>query len=259
MPERIEVQIMVEKLNQCYKGKILKQINFCSGRYITHSLPKNYKVFNKALPLKIKNFNVKGKFIWITFDKSDWIIFITLGLTGHFKYNEDGKYCRYRCEMQNGKFCMDDMRNFGTISFVEGKDVLEKKLKSIGPDVFNKQFTLSVFKNIIENQKPDKLLGIFLLEQKHLAGIGNYLRCDILYTARLSPFRTIKSLTITDIGRLYRSIKKIIKESYRQQLKKGLHEYNFLVYKRKITLKKEPVAHEKIGSRNIYWVPRVQK
>ena len=259
MPERIEIQIMVETLNKKYKGKEIQKINICSGRYTKHGSPKDYNKFIKLLPLKIKKFKVKGKFIWLTFHNCNWIIHFTLGLTGHFKYDENGKYCRYQFILDKGKFCMDDMRNFGTLSFTNDEKFLENKLKKLGIDVFSKDFTYKNFKEKISEVKKDKLIGMILLEQKYISGIGNYLRADILYTAKISPFRTIKSLKKNDIKILYRSIKNVINESYKQQKRYGLHGYDFLVYKMRKTKRNEDVSHELIGKRHIYWVKSVQK
>jgi DNA-formamidopyrimidine glycosylase len=258
MPERVEVQIMIENLNKLFKGRILKSITICTGRYVKHGKPHDFLKFKRKLPLKIKQFNVKGKFIWINFINSDWIITITLGLTGHFKYNEDGKYCRYQFTTDNGKFTMDDMRNFGTLSFSDNKEKLDKKLKSIGIDIFTTEFKLKQFKTIIKKQKAGKLIGIFLLEQKYISGIGNYLRSDILYNASISPFRIVSFLSDNDIKKLFYSIIKIVGKSYKIQKKNGLHSYPFLVYKQKKTKKLENVSHDMIGKRFIYWVPNRQ-
>lgn len=262
MPERIEIQLMIEELNRRYKNKILKKLSICSGRYTKHGAPTLYNSFVKYLPLKIKQFNVKGKFIWITFHNSSWIIYVTLGLTGHFKYEGNAKYCRYQFITNKSTFCMDDMRNFGTLSFIDDPSKLEKKLNSIGSDVFIKSFTLSNLRciiNSIVDKKKDMMIGIFLLEQKYISGIGNYLRSDILYDASISPFRSLTSLSDDNIKILHKSIHKIVKKSYKIQKKNGLHSYPFLVYKQKKTKNMENVSHDMIGKRFIYWVPSKQK
>ena len=46
------------------------------------------------------------------------------------------------------------------------------------------------------------------------SGLGNYLCSEILYKSKLSPYRTLKSLTRKDIDNLCYSIKYIIKLSY---------------------------------------------
>jgi formamidopyrimidine-DNA glycosylase len=125
-----------------------------------------------------------------------------------------------------------------------------------------KSFTLSNLRRIINSivdKKKDMMIGIFLLEQKYISGIGNYLRSDILYDASISPFRSLTSLSDDNIKILHKSIHKIVKKSYKIQKKNGLHSYPFLVYKQKKTKKMENVSHTMIGTRFIYWVPSKQK
>ena len=82
-------------------------------------------------------------------------------------------------------------------------DLLDKKLASIAPDIMDMK--IEVFTDII-NRYPNKLIGLALMNQKIISGIGNYLRADILWMAKVSPFRHIKDLESTDINRIYKSI-----------------------------------------------------
>ena len=259
MPERVEIQLMIDNINKKFSNSTLSNFTICSGRYKHHGFPLNYHKFKQNLPLIINKINCKGKFIWLTFksNSQNWIIFITLGLTGHFE-TERKKHCHYIFNTNNGKFYIDDVRNFGTIQFINNNKNLEKKLLSLGPDVLTSKITDMQFINIIRKQKQDKVIGQILLDQKIISGIGNYLRSDILYVSKISPFRKLKSLSNKDIKNILKAIKNVIKNSYTQQKKKGLHQYNFLVYKRKITDKKEHVATNIVINRAIYWVPKIQ-
>lgn len=269
MPEGVEVKLYVENINKKFKNKKITDIKFISGRYIRHSLPENYKKFIKDLPLKIRRVECKGKFIWIEFIKSDWIIFITLGLTGRLLFDKD-KNTRCIFKTDKKSFYFNDILNYGTISFTNDYNVLQKKLDKLGVDVLSKKFTYNNFYNAIKKQKSNKIIANVLSEQNIISGIGNYLRSDILYLSEISPFRELKDLTDNDIKTLYKNTKKIVKRSYKCQLKRGIKCINgskmancndkFYVYKRKVTAKGEKVNHDKIGKeRYIYWVKYVQK
>ena len=144
------------------------------------------------------------------------------------------------------------MRNFGTMKLCNRCD-LEKKLKKLGPDVITDKITARDFIDIVRSTKQDKLIGLFLLNQNKISGIGNYLRSDILFHAKISPFRTLKSLSDKDLEVLLKSINHIICHSVNMQLKNGIYAYNFLVYNRKETKNGDKVIREKIGKdRNIY-------
>jgi formamidopyrimidine-DNA glycosylase len=258
MPESIEIKIMCETINKTFKDTILNEFNICSGRYIKHGFPNKYNDFIKCLPLNIDKLYYKGKFIWIKFRDSNWIIMITLGLSGHFTFNKK-THSHYEFKTNKGIFYIDDVRNFGTIRIIDDINNLNKELSKKGIDVFD--IKKNDFIEIINKLKPETMIGIMLLNQKYISGIGNYLRSDILYHAKISPFRKIKDLSNIDINNLYKSIKYIIKKSYDEQTKKGLHNYNFLIYGIKDNTKNKKGHISKrtlIGDRYIYWSPSIQ-
>ena len=89
MPEGPEVKNLVKWLNKDLKNKKLINIKIHSGRYKKHGPPKN---LNKLVyPLIIDKVNCHGKFIYLTLKNSDLVIFITLGMSGWFVY-ENSKY-----------------------------------------------------------------------------------------------------------------------------------------------------------------------
>jgi formamidopyrimidine-DNA glycosylase len=110
-----------------------------------------------------------------------------------------------------------------------------------------------------------------LLNQTLIAGIGNYLRADILWYAKLSPFRTINSLSSKDWKQLYNSIIQITWFHYNFtkaiKLKKitdikffNKHiDIDFFVYQQKQDIYGNPVTREFLDTRSIHWCPKYQK
>lgn len=213
MPEGIEVKILTECLDQQFSGKIIKKIEILSGRYIKHKLPDNFKEFEKDLPLKIVHIKCKGKFIYIECE-NDWYIFNTLGMTGIWQmYSDD--HTRLSLEFTDKSILyFSDIRNFGTFKFVKGKEGLNKKLKELGLDIFStKEFT---DKNFIEklDKYPEKTLPEVLMNQKLFSGIGNYIKAEALYHAKLSPHRTVNSLTEKEKKELFKKICYVVYTAY---------------------------------------------
>ena len=123
------------------------------------------------------------------------------------------------------------------------------------------------------------------------SGLGNYLAPEILYRSKISPYRTIDSLTNSDITNLYNETRKTLKlcylsnhvgymtqfgdyiEKHKIEVQKGIlpdfqrkiklkkdEQFDFYVYQRK----KDPLGNDVIISkiikdRSTYWVPSVQK
>ena len=252
MPEGPEVRKMVDKL-QKYDNAKIKNIQILSGRYKRHGKPKLMNKFLKTLPVKIDSINVKGKFVWIIL-KNNWSIWITLGMTGKFvSYNT--KHSHIRFTTTKGTFYLNDMRNFGTVTFCEDPACLEKKVDCLGPDLIVDKPAKNYLCKKIEKTKSNKIIADYLLDQSVLAGVGNYIRADAMYMAGVYPFKNIHSLTGKECKKLQESIRKILNKNYR--LKNRSHK--FLIYGKVLTDKGKRVTCTNHLGRAIYWVVTHQK
>ena len=80
-----------------------------------------------------------------------------------------------------------DMRKFAKIVLVDTDKILElPEIKKLGIDAMDPKFNLQKFTEILEKRK-NKPIGIVLMEQESIAGIGNIYRSEILL-ARLGNF-----------------------------------------------------------------------
>jgi len=115
---------------------------------------------------------------------------------------------------------------------------------------------------------PNKQVGDFLMEQKYISGIGNYLRAEILYHAKIRPDRALSSLTHLETETLYRYALKTIVESYSYG---GLTIENYWspdgrrgTFPKQVYGKTEDpygnpvVTNSTKGDRTVHWVPAVQ-
>ena len=258
MPEGPQVYYMVNELNKKFKNSNLIDLKISGGRYTRHGLPNNYKNFLTKLPTKIINFNCKGKLIWINF-KNDYNLVIILAY-GHFRLEKNinnNKHYYYNFITNKGTFFIEDPRNFATLDFVNSND-LEKILNKRGPSIIDGKLKKKQFIEIIKSFSPNKEICIALLDQNKISGIGNYIRADALYLAKISPYRKIKDLNENDINNLYKSLLIVINKSLKSLFKYGLGHYKKLVYKRTLTNKGEIIKHDNFKNRGIYWVPCVQ-
>lgn len=255
MPEGPEVLFMIDSL-QKFKNCYLNTIKITSGRYKRHDLPNNFKLFNKNLPSKINHIKCKGKFIYIILE-NEWCIWITLGMTGHFVFDKL-KHTHYSFITSEGDFYIDDMRNFGTLKFnkINNKlSSLKKKLNTLGIDPLKEKIPYKEFKNLLKTFNSNILIAELLLNQSFFCGIGNYLRSEILYEAKINPKYKLFELDNNQLKRLHKYIFKIPLDSYNHQKKYlMLHSYPFKIYKKTITPKGEKVKKYKINNRSIFTV-----
>ena len=102
-------------------------------------------------------------------------------------------------------------------------------------------------------------IGIFLIDQKYFSGAGNYIRCEVCYESKISPFRLIGDLNEKEKEILFNNLIRICNKAYTLLIKSN-KKYPKKVYQQKITPNGEIVISEKLEkNRNIYWCPSIQK
>lgn len=278
MPEGPEVTIVAEGLNQILQGKYI--INFGvtdNGRYRNKS-PDNSVLFGDSLPLLVEKVENKGKLIYFTFSskKDKFYMVNTLGMSGVWKRRKEKHTCfffEYTSSLESEeveKLYFVDQRHFGTIKFLTTKQDLEKKLKELGPDMLNDpKMNYKLFKERLLKYKHWNIVKV-LMCQKIISGIGNYLKSESLYHARISPFLKVEDLSEEQFYNLYQSIRLKIVSSYNQggvsvknfvdvDDKKGQYHFTFQVYCEKYDKKGNKV--EKVvldDKRSTYYVPSLQ-
>ena len=247
----------------------IKNITPFGPMIMAGEIPRSiYKDFRKIVTKTLKEKKYDHKFRLAGRLEDEWTIWIIPAMSGHLQ-PKSGKYNKVVFDTTKGKLYFDDLRNFGQIFFCHKTCDLNTKLDKLGPDVLRENVKPEYLINRLKRLKQTQYIADVLLNQKVLAGVGNYIRADALYLSKISPYRKIKDLSDKDITNLLKSIKKVITRSYNCQLKIALGEYDykrmtacykFYVYSRKTTAKGEKVLHAKMkNDRTIWWVPSVQK
>ena len=88
-------------------------------------------------------------------------------------------------------------------------------LSRIGPDVLDAKLTpAAVAKRLQQPEFARRALSVLLLEQGFLAGMGNYLRSEVLFEAGLAPGRSPVDLTPGERKRLASALLQVPRRSY---------------------------------------------
>lgn len=252
MPEGPEVTIMKDELN-FFKNAYITDILISLKRFNVSNLKKCIN----SLPLKIKEINNKGKFIYIILS-NDMVLGFTPGMTGHFwleksllsltknGYVYNPKYNYITFYTSKGIFYFNDPRQFGHL-YIYDKQQLEKKLNTLGPDLIKDlpKMSQSDF-NILLSKYDSKILADILLNQSFISGVGNMYRAEAMYKAKLSPLRLVKSLNLNDKKRLKKALIYVGQNSY------------FGNYKEKVYGKQSANKLRRKG-RTIYWYSNIQR
>lgn len=271
MPELAEIHLLSKFVNKNYKDKTLKDFDFTNISKFKKKKPTGLDDFQKDLSLKLTKIDRKGKILILEFN-SKWWICIHFGLHG-FLRTQNIIVKNYDNSTKNihGVFKFEDdlilnfvdTTGFGTsFNFFDEKDKFDKYLNKYAIDILDKNFTLDKFKeNVNKIQKKklkrNELCGILLKQEYLCSGIGNYMKSEILYDCKLSPYRSINDINDNEIKDLYGSILKITDINIKAD---GRALDEFQVFTKKEDKKGNSVIKEKTPDARItYWVKEVQK
>lgn len=299
MPEIVEVKKYCDFINKHFKNKKLNSIKILKGRYKKHGKFEGYNEIIKNLPLKLLQAKSKGKFIYITFE-NNITIYCTLGLSGGWTYKKKDSdkfqfpqimeflnvkdidkyqdisldHLNIEFTFKKGSLYFFDTLSYGTINVSNDINKLNKKLNSLGPDIMDIDTDFDLFNERI-NKIQNKKIGNVIVNQKIISGIGNYLRADILWMAKISPHRLIKNLSRAEIKKIYQASRDLTWGVYDMKKGKKLeiisknaklprdYKRDFFVYYEDEDIYGNKVKKEELyeGSqkRIIYWVPKRQK
>ena len=259
MPEGPEACILANYLRYSIKNKNFTSIT--SNTKTTRNLPKESKVLDVYS---------KGKVIIIKTE--DYYIHIHLGITG-WLLDDKPKIYKYILHFENRDFYLGDTRRFSSIKILNNEEDNNKELNKTGVDILSENFTIEYFKNKIKSKKAN--ICAVLLDQKIFAGLGNYIKNDALYLAKISPKRKTNAIEDQELDLLFEKIKfvtfsnlydwfdsyelkvpKKIKELKPEKIKKN---YKFYVYNREKDNKGNPVTYIKnLCGRRTFYVESIQ-
>ena len=178
---------------------------------------------------------------------------------------------------KNISFYFYDQLSFGTLKAIDAitdNTLLEKKLRELGSDLMDPKTTFEIFKTQIRKKAHEKKpIGNVIVNQKLVSGVGNYLRADALWMAKISPFRKVSDVDDKELEILYWSLLSLIWGDYnfKEGKKEGYIKYkipddykrNFFVYRQEKDINGHKIIKEELyeGSqkRFIYWVKEAQK
>lgn len=285
MPELPEVTIMVNGL----KKKVLNR-TFVNVWTDTEKLFKNvdFLTFKKLIKnAKIKDVFRKGKIVCFELNNKK-LIFIHPKMSGHFLIGKwkrvgnvwesekrgdlkDLRFIHLVFWLNNGlMIAFSDLRKFARIELWDKKERDKAKIiKELGLDALN--LTIVQFEEILK--KSQRKIKQILMDQKLIAGIGNIYADEILFEAKIHPFRVGDSLNKKEVKKIYQSIKPILNKAiklggssvsdfYNSEGNKGEFQNELKVYRRqgqKCLICQTIIKRQKIAGRSTHFCPKCQK
>ena len=229
MPEGVEVYVVAEKAHALLAGAKIRSIEVlmpkkCPGLQELEAELQHSQ--SEGNDLVIEACHSRGKKVLFNLSDKTWLAFAFL-MTGRLAWQPEGeelaesdlKHIKLTMELEledgsSGWLHYCDPRGLGNATWIQDVASFEDYFKKVGPDLMRDSISLEQYKKVIQGKRiANKQVADFLMSQQYFAGVGNYLKAEILFTCRLHPASPLKLLTDEMIERLYEATLDTMAES----------------------------------------------
>lgn len=213
MPEIPDLEVIKDFLNERIVGREIVRVDVPKP-WIVRSIAAD----DFAADVRGRRFGTiirKGKDLLFPLD-SDRLLVINMMLTGHLQYTGgDTKLAKrtfFVLGMPGADLRYLDDRQMGLVYYLR-PDQLDRvpRLLEMGPDALDDGLTFDEFKLKIRPYSGE-IKGV-LAKGKFLSGIGNAYVDEILWEAKISPFRKCRTLSDEELLQVYDAVPKVLKEA----------------------------------------------
>jgi formamidopyrimidine-DNA glycosylase len=205
-----------------------------------------------------------GKYLFVRLNDGNWLV-LHFGMTGSLKYfrdlDKDTPHDRFLIGFSNGyHLAYDSQRKLGKIGMVEEvKEFVKEKV--LGPDALDPNFDITAFGEALTGRTAT--VKAALMNQKHIAGIGNIYSDEILFQAGIRPQAQVDRLKGKALERLFQATKEVLQTAIDCRADPGEFPNSYLIpvrHKGRGCPKCERAIREvKISGRTAYYCSHCQK
>lgn len=156
-----------------------------------------------------------------------------------------------------------DKLSYGTLQFLpHDSKIIEKEINKIADDIMTSDSDIIIEKiKSLSNTKLLQHIEDAIMDQSLIvSGVGNYLKSEILYEAKISPLRKVKDISDDEWKNLLKIGKKFSKKMAKA-LSNGGYTESMKVYQRKEDPDGNKIEKHKSEKtkRTTFWVPAIQR
>ncbi len=214
MPELPDVQVISESLNRRVKGATIEDASVLRPIVVRNLTDRD--IAGGLEGQRIENVSRRGKFLLFGLSSGDWLV-INFMRAGRLRYWGSGEKVR-------GKpFVALQLADGARLSYTDpammGKVYLAAALEhvptvaSLGPDALDPALRLEAFGENLRRRRGE-IKGV-LVNQSFVAGIGNAYADEILFHARVYPFRKTPTLDEHGVRCIYEAMRGVLDEAVR--------------------------------------------
>lgn len=213
MPEGPEIRLAADKLERVLLGQPLQKVQI--------TMPAHEHLQEKLTGRTVTALETRGKALLTRFDDGT-VMYSHNQLYGRWytsklpRLPKTGRSLRIALDTPTHTARLYSATD---IDFMQEEDVeLHPFLRSIGPDLLSARLSQAAIAERLEMKSfRGRSLGGLYLDQHFIAGIGNYLRSEILWDARLGPQQRPRDLTGEQRNQLAESTLRIGRRAYLQR------------------------------------------
>jgi len=213
MPELPDLEAIKEFLNHKILGLTIEKVEVLQPLVLRFPL----REFKKRVEgKKFSRIERRGKYLLFLLDSGDRMVF-HLMLSGRLQFclpkeSLKTRTCLRLTLSQGKELRYFDSKLLGKIYLVNNDDFSSlPQFSLLGPEAIDKELTIDIFRKRIKTH-PGGIKNI-LTNQAFLAGIGSAYADEILFQAKLLPFRKRSSLSKIEIERLYNCMRIVLSQA----------------------------------------------
>lgn len=245
MPEAAEVAIFADGLRNAARKTYIAGLYYDEKSKYAKIGMKNINAFDALLPLRILDIQSKGKKIVFSLENGVYLL-SGLGMEGRWdkcdpedvvpnekhsnlwlsivssavkRSTPSGPAAKKTTEKKCDFYLFyTDVVHYGHFTICLNDKELQHEMRKVGKDILKEEITREYFIQSYRLKKNlKKPVCEIMLDQEKIAGIGNWLRAEILYMAKIDPWRTVGQLSDDELDLIRQCAVAIVNEAYEKK------------------------------------------
>jgi len=213
MPELPEVETVRRSLLACVQGLTIESVRVTLAKLLQNTSAEEF--VQSIVGRKILDIERRGKYLMFRLSGC-YTLVIHLRMTGQLRYSAPQEpmlpHTHIILSFTNGQeLRYTDIRQFGFWFYASDEEILEvSRIQHLGVEPLGDEFSLEAFEQMLLGKKGN--IKAFLLNQHHIAGIGNIYADEALFAAGLRPTRTLDTLNACEVSKLHKALRHVLEK-----------------------------------------------
>lgn len=213
MPELPEVEVLVRHLRPLIRNKTIRGVRVLRDRVL--GATPAVKLRRTLLGKRFVSVSRRGKYLCFQLrtprDRRPVKLIGHLGMTGRMylsrRHDPLAKHAAVILDLGRTNFVFEDTRYFGRLTLDD------QTVARLGPEPLSEEFSTNYL--VAALARSSQAIKVKLLDQRLVAGIGNIYASEALFRAGISPRLPARELNLSQLRRLRRAIREVLREAIR--------------------------------------------